>query len=160
MELDVWRRLAPLDEGALERWEAWSRRGETPKDLERLAREESPALSRFVSLQRELGPKARASTTVQIKASTPRTKSNRRRVPARNSMIGEKRLAARKASGSTMMAAPIVPKNAMRMVSPIAQATSLCRHIGLFHQSAMAPVIFARSGSIRAPNMISPNPCP
>ncbi|MEL6430991.1 MAG: hypothetical protein AAFU73_08820 [Planctomycetota bacterium] len=60
MELDVWRRLAPLEEGALERWDAWARRGETPKDLERLAREESPALSRFVSLQRELGPKARA----------------------------------------------------------------------------------------------------
>ena len=77
------------------------------------------------------GPKARDRTMVKISASTPRTKSSTRRTANRSHRAGVKLRAARKASGSAIIAAPKVPRNAMRIVSPMAQATSPWRQISL-----------------------------
>ena len=82
------------------------------------------------------GPKARASIIVKINASTPRMKSKIRRIKKRKDINGVKFFAAKKASGSAIIAPPNVPTKAIKIVSPMAHATSLCRHIRLFQKSS------------------------
>ena len=64
------------------------------------------------------------------------------------------------ASGSATSAAPIVPRNAIRIVSKIAQTTSLCRHIWLFQTSCTIAPRFDRSGTTRSDDRASPANAP
>ena len=104
------------------------------------------------------GPKARDSMIVQINASTPRTKSKTLRNPKRTMRSGVKLRAARKASGKAIIAAPKVPRKAIKIVSPIAQTTSECRHIRFDQKSCHTPVRLLRFASSCGPNARASGP--